>query len=108
MWLNESDIEDAVRRAVAEDMPNAEEGARRLRNLMDWTNANSDGWPYWRKPANAAKTLMDALYARFFGRFDSAPREDMTPEELTAALRPIKAFLTRQGADWREVFASDY
>jgi hypothetical protein len=106
--LNEYEVEDSVRRAVMRDMPVAEEGARRLRNLVDWTNANSDGWPYFRKPAAAAVTLQKALHARFFAAHDKTIREDMTTAELNAALRPIKAFLTRQGANWQEVFSRDY
>lgn len=106
MWLNEMDVEDSVRRAGMYDMPVAEEGARRLRNFMDWVNENSDGWAYWRKPQAASKKLSTALYVRFFGRRDQAPREDITPEELKAALTPIKSLLTRHGADWREVLGS--
>lgn len=108
MWLNEYEVEDSVRRAINADMPNTETAARRLRNLMDYVNANSDGWPYWRKPQAASKKLSTAIHLRLWAGWDKRIKEDMTPEELKAALTPIKAFLTREGADWKEIFARDY
>jgi hypothetical protein len=102
MWMNEHDVEDAVLRYSDTDTPNLLAGAQILARLVRWTNRNSDGWPYWSKPGNAAKRLMDVLreneYAARFGHDrNGEPLTDITRADLQRALRPIKAFLTRQG-----------
>jgi hypothetical protein len=77
-----------------------------LSNLMDWTNRNSDGWAYWPKPVRAAAKLMELIEGdgTSFYRYDDY-RVDATPEALKAALKPVKAFRTRQGADFEIVEA---
>lgn len=102
-WMNEWDIGEAVCFFDAPDTPNLSHGAQVLDNLMNWTNHNSDGWPYWQKPSRAASRLMERLEEarRLYWRGQTVP--DMTDAELTAALRPIKSFLTRQGVSHTEV-----
>lgn len=103
MWMNEYDIEDALRLTARFELPNARRGAEILSRLKDWTNNNSDGWPYWQKPSKAADKLMTALTAAI----DASRRSDnvdMTEAELQKALTPIKSFLTRQGVAHSEVF----
>lgn len=100
-WLNEWDIEEAVERWA--DYPNLGTGARALDALKDWTNGNSDGWPYWSKPARASARLMGLLTAKETEYYQSGSVADLSDAELSQALRPIKAFLTRQGADWRTI-----
>jgi hypothetical protein len=60
-------------------------------NLREGTNTVSDGWGYWSKPMYAASTA--------FPLIDSSTwynaTEDITEAEMLAAVRPIKAFLTR-------------
>lgn len=97
-FYNRHDIADAVWRY--EDMPNAGQAARTLERLADWTDHNSDGWPYWSKPSNAAKRLVELLQS--VDRYDPV---DFTAEDLAVALRPVKAFLTRQGVDHAEILA---
>ncbi len=92
MWLNEYEVDDAQHRFDPDDTPNLLRAARILRRLVQWTNHNSDGWPYWQKPAKAAGQLMELIY-----RADRFDPQDVTEAELSKALRPIKAFLTRQG-----------
>lgn len=103
MWMNEYEIEDALRLTAYFELPNARRGAEILSKLKDWTNNNSDGWPYWQKPSKAADKLMTALTAAI-----NASRQqdnmDMTQAELQKALTPIKSFLTRQGVAHSEVF----
>lgn len=94
MWMNEYDVQDAVNRFGQAETPNLATGAQALYDLMNWTNRNSDGWPYWNKPSRAAKSLMEMLHAA--DRFDP---QDVTAADLAKALRPVKAFLTRQKAD---------
>lgn len=90
MWMNEYDIEEALNRTP--EGTNLERGARVLYCLKNWTNENSDGWPYWKKPSNAAKKLMDILDTASRNRY----AEDCSEAELKAAFTPIKSFLTRQ------------
>lgn len=91
LFMNHYEIEDAVGRYA--DDPVLGPAARTLASLMDWTNRHSDGWAYWPKPCRAAAKLQ-ALFPR---RWDD---ESPTVEQYKAALRPIKAFRTRQGADF--------
>ncbi|HVQ18698.1 MAG TPA: hypothetical protein VMT27_06640 [Actinomycetes bacterium] len=105
-WMNEYEVGEATARLreQKDEVPNLAQGAWVLNNLVDWTNRNSDGWPYWPKPARAANSLMVMLenrsYAIRFGHDrKGAPLADLTDAELALALRPIKAFLTRQGTD---------
>jgi hypothetical protein len=64
-----------------------------LVNLVEWVNASSDGWPYWRKPAQAAAKLM-GLVSTLPG--DDPERAEVTEAQYKAALTPLKAFRTRQ------------
>jgi hypothetical protein len=99
LFMNEYEIENAVMRyALQGDEPVLGPAAVTLRNLMDWANRNSDGWAYWPKPCRAA----EALQQLFPGPWDD---ERPTVEQYRAALRPIKAFRTRQGADFEIVEA---
>jgi len=91
-WMNEWDIEDALRQFDPAETPNLAAGAQVLDALRGWANENSDGWVYWPKPSRAAKSLMTLLQGA--ERWDPV---DVTPTELKRALAPIKAFLTRQG-----------
>lgn len=90
-FMNEFDIDAAARYA---DHPVLGPAVQTLAALRDWTNANSDGWAYWPKPARAAARLMDLIER---DRFDD-DRPDATAAELTKALAPVKAFRTRQRA----------
>ena len=106
MWMNRFDIEEAHRfyDIAGEHFPNGYAAAEALDQLMVWTDNNSDGWPYWSKPSNAAKRLQEWL-SGWRKRYVAGDMTDLTDAELSAMLRPIKAFLTRQGADWREVLS---
>ena len=104
LFMNQWDIEDAVRWAEAEDDPVMIAATRTLRNLMDWTNRNSDGWAYWPKPVRAAKRLQELIQAHH--PFRSQWLDPVTVAEYKVALRPIKAFRTRQGADFEIVEAA--
>jgi hypothetical protein len=106
MWMNEHEVEEAadLYGERSYEYPNLYAGARVLYTLMRWTNDNSDGWPYWQKPARAADALMTLLHSKDYAlRFGhdriGNPLEDITAAELTRVLSPIKAFLTRQGVD---------
>lgn len=93
--MNEYDIEETLRHTAYAEVANLRRGAVVLSRLKDWTNNNSDGWPYWQKPGKAAAKLMDLLHTAGLSHFD----EDVTEAGLNKTLTPIKAFLTRQGVD---------
>ena len=100
MWMNEYDVEDALRKWVplAAEFPVLAAAAITMDELVRWTNANSDGWPYWRKPALASKKLM-ALLTEAGGplRYDTV---DIDLADYKKALTPIKTFRTKHGADF--------
>jgi hypothetical protein len=100
--LNEYDVDDAVRYfdTIDGDFPNYNKAAQAMSALVDWTNRNSDGWPYWSKPAAASKRLQEALSTAMLARYSHPyrPERDLTSKELKSLLTPVKAFLTRHGA----------
>ena len=98
MFMNEYDVAYALERASApttNDRPNLLKGAAILARLVEWTNQNSDGWPYWAKPSRAANSLQQEVHARTIGRAWYENQDDIDPEVLKRVLRPVKAFLTR-------------
>lgn len=103
LFMNEYEIEDALRRVDPDHEPVLAEAVVVLANLAAWTNANSDGWAYWPKPCNAAKGLQQAIqdHQRWERSEYQRPRQgaEITAASLKKALSPIKAFLTRQGVD---------
>ena len=92
MWMNRYEVEEA-REWFRHDAELAL-ATETLCNLVEWTDSNSDGWPYWNPPAKAAGKLCEILYRAM--HYEERP----TPAQLAAALRPIKAFRTRRGADF--------
>lgn len=105
MWMNEYEVESAIRLFDDPDTPNLYAAAESLAQLVEWTNSNSDGWPYWPKPAKAATRLMDLLQMAQRQAYNGTLR-DASAADLTTALRPVKAFLTRQGVDSATVLTS--
>ena len=103
-FMNEHEVEDALGVFEQADTPNRRRAAENLSRLVDWTNAHSDGWAYWPKPARAAAKLMDLLQGDgTWATLQRLETEDCTEAELTAALAPIKALLTRVKAEHPEL-----
>ena len=100
-YLNEFEVEDAERVFHLEGHPNLYRGAQIVHELMDYADANSDGWHVWKAPRKAADRLIETvdygrrehLHGRLFG--------DIREEQLNSLLRPVKAFLTREKVDYR-------
>jgi hypothetical protein len=67
-------------------------------NLADWTNQHSDGWAYWPKPCRAASKAIALIDSTTNAENDRRASEDITHAEMVAAVRPIKAFLTRHAS----------
>ena len=101
-FMNDHDI--ARYQAAHADHPVLGPALETLGNLVEWTNAHSDGWSYWPKPARAAAKLMELIDGdgTWYYLGDEA-RADATPERYKAALRTVKAFRTRHGADFNIV-----
>lgn len=87
LFMNDYEIARAVQQYSKH--PVLSRATRTLDSLAYWTDRNSDGWAYWPKPLHAAFKLMKLIYDG-----------NATEEEYKAALRPIKAFRTRQKADF--------
>jgi len=100
MWMNEHDIKEAADRH--REHPVLGPATATLKNLMEWTNDNSDGWPYWQPPSKAAAKLQELIQGDRMSRFDDE-RADATKAKLTAALAPVKAFRTRRSAEFEIV-----
>lgn len=103
MFMNEYEITDLKYAFDADEHPNLSRGATVLANLRDWTDRNSDGWPYWSKPSRAANRLMELLNAAQSEYFKGNEVTDCTSADLKAALAPVKRFLTTQDVDHSEV-----
>lgn len=99
-FMNQWDVDNAAERYVTH--PILGPATETLQNLMEWTNSHSDGWAYWPKPVRAAAKLMELIERDGGGItwLEERERADVTAAEYKAALRPIKAFRTRQGADF--------
>ena len=107
LFMNRYDVEDAVDfwTDLEDEAPLTLSVAQAVAALMEWTDTHSDGWAYWPKPSKAAaklESLLDGVRQAYI----RDELVDVTPAQLAAAYRPIKAFLTRQGADHQEVFSS--
>jgi hypothetical protein len=96
-WMNDYDLDEAERRYDPGQTPNRAHLTATVSALRDWTNRNSDGWPYWSKPSRAAARAMGLIEATTWEETERRATEDATDAETKAALSPIKAFLTRQG-----------
>ena len=89
MMMNEYEIRQATRMHAG---PLAQQAADTLYLVMEWTNDNSDGWPYWAKPRNAAAKLMTLVQRSV------RDGHEPTSTELAKALVPLRSFATRQGS----------
>jgi hypothetical protein len=96
-FMNEYDLFSAQRRYEPGRVPNRAYLTQVVMALADWANHNSDGWAYWPKPCRAAARAIELVESTASPEYDRRQREDATEAEVQAALRPIKAFLTRQG-----------
>jgi hypothetical protein len=94
--MNEYEVEDVQGQFDPTEFPNLATAARILGALVDWTNSNSDGWPFWRKPAQAAKSLMGTLADAQAMDRNGTLFDDIPDRDLTRVLVPIKSFLRRQ------------
>lgn len=100
-FMNDYEIDLALRRFSSSNAttPNRFRLAETVANLAVWADNNSDGWAYWPKPSLAASRAMRLIWSTTNAENQAQEETDATDAETTAALRPIKAFLTRQGVE---------
>jgi hypothetical protein len=96
LYMNDYDIRSARAWAESEGWKVTIGAIEILERLVEWTNSHSDGWGYWRQPGTAARRLMERIQEQERKARSSMPKYDLTYNDRDAALRPIKAFLTRQ------------
>jgi hypothetical protein len=92
MWMNQGEIEWAAEQQHA--CPHVRKGLRLLLRLMQAVNDQSDGWPYWAAPSQAAMKLQTLLQTA--GNLNHGTRGTITAAQLKAAITPIRAMVTRQ------------
>lgn len=85
LFMNRCEIEESVQRFQNHSVLSL--ATRFLQAYQTEVDNNSDGWPHWNRPVNAAKQLMTLIQHP----------EMATYEAYNKALRPIKAFYTRHG-----------
>lgn len=89
--MNRWDVEDAAE--LLQGDPVLGPASATLLSLMRWTDRNSDGWLYWRKPGNASRSLQALIPSRYeYGNYDY---EAPSAAEVRKAYGPIKAMATR-------------
>lgn len=93
--LNDYDLNFARQRFTRSGTPNRLALVLVVSNLAGWTDAHSDGWAYWAKPRQAAQRAIALIESRTNRENDEQERHDITDAEMLAAVRPIKAFLTK-------------
>lgn len=89
-YMNDFDLLHARSRYGAGRTPNRLALVMVVDNLRNWADQNSDGWAYWPKPCRAAAKAIELI--------DGQATDDITDAEMQKAVRPIKAFLTRERA----------
>ena len=98
--LNEYDVADALDRTDPDETPVLAKAVRILDRLVRWTNRNSDGWPYWRKPSDASRKLQELIQSRSpIQMMRDNDYSDLSEADLRKALTPIKRFLTSRDVE---------
>lgn len=92
MWMNQSEIEWAASRNHA--CKNVRKGVRLLHALMQAVNNQSDGWPYWRAPAESAEKLMELL--KTAGNLSHDTHGEISDADFRKAVTPIRRMVTVQ------------
>ena len=98
LFMNEYDLDEARSRFTRATVPNRLALVMVVDNLRQWADSHSDGWAYWPKPTRAAAKAMELIESRTYAENRVQEENDITDTEMRAAVRPIKSFLTRNGA----------
>ena len=95
-FMNEYDRAVAIERFRAARKPNRLGLALVVERLAEWTDSHSDGWAYWTQPVRAAQVAISPIALTTWQGTEAQERYDIDDTALAVALRPIKAFCTRQ------------
>lgn len=95
-FMNEYDLHFARQRFTSNNVPNRLALAIVVDRLREWADENSDGWAYWPKPKQAAQRAISLIESRTNAENNYQEREDIDERAVLLAVKPIKAFLTRQ------------
>ena len=109
MWMNQSDIEIAVKQCVVH--PVLGPATRFLKALMDSVNEQSDGWPYWRAPSKAAEKLMQLIKDNTGGMWYPQSATSLTLKDVVKTIIPIKRMASAQSKKQKQygnTFVFDY
>ncbi len=101
-YMNDYDLHMARSRFGQGSTPNRLALVMVVDNLREATDTVSDGWAYWPKPARAADKAMALIESRTYRENVAQEENDITDEEMLAAVRPIKSFLSRNKAVFSE------
>jgi hypothetical protein len=93
MWMNESEIDEALH-IVQRHAPEFAPYVKYLSDWRDTINQNSDGWAYWKAGIRCASNLMD-LVERLMSALRERGKTAPTAKEFDRALTPIKSCATR-------------
>lgn len=93
MWFNQADIETLAENH--HDCPNVRKAVKLLHALMESVNEQSDGWPYWKAPAQAASQLMQ-LIQNAGKTWHGTVTGTISDADLKKAITPIRRFATVQ------------
>ena len=106
-YMNDYDLDSARARYGRGQTPNRLALVMVVDNLREWANDHSDGWAYWPKPCRAAEQAITLIESTAYPEYERRQNEDITEAEMLAAVKPIKAFLTRHkelvSTDEREI-----
>ncbi len=102
-FMNDYDIDRAAATYADHDILGP--AVETLRNVQEWTDANSDGWAYWPKPARAAAKLMELITGDGTWQAEQDADQRATSAAYRKALAPLKAFRTRHGATFEIIDA---
>jgi len=102
-FMNDYDLEVARARFTRATCPNRLALVMVVDALREATDEVSDGWAYWSKPAASAASAMALIESRTHAENEQQETQDLTDAEVTRAVMPIKAMLTRN----RSVFDAE-
>lgn len=97
-FMNDFDIQEARSRFTRATKPNRLALVLVIEHLAEWTNDHGDGWANWPAPVIAAAKAITLVESTTNAANDAQEQEDITDEEMLAAVRPIRSFLITHGA----------
>ena len=100
--MNDYDLDFARSRFGRGQTPNRLALVLVIDNLAEETNMVSDGWASWTKPRQSAQQAIGLVESRTNRENDEQEREDITDAQMLAAVKPIKAFLSRHKDVYRD------